>query len=127
MDHSCRFRRRLKGPLRVRRRKLLNLLLRFILRSPAIILVELIHEDRSVFTGCYRTDNQENHSTDPPASDDDGYGMWNTARLQQKALLNVNVQKEIVEKDSHGINNAPGTVNISGVYQWVNKLYVHLG
>jgi len=30
---------------------------------------------------------------------------------------------ELTEKNSHSINNASGTGNISGVYQWVNKVY----
>ncbi|KAF2276155.1 uncharacterized protein EI97DRAFT_467385 [Westerdykella ornata] len=30
---------------------------------------------------------------------------------------------EIVEKNNHGINNTSGTTNVSGVYQWVNKVY----
>lgn len=35
----------------------------------------------------------------------------------------VTVTNETIEKNSHEINNVPGTGHIAGVYQWVNKVY----
>ena len=35
----------------------------------------------------------------------------------------VTVTNETTEKNSHEINNVPGTGHVAGVYQWVNKVY----
>ena len=35
----------------------------------------------------------------------------------------VTVTNETLEKNSHEINNVPGTGHVAGVYQWVNKVY----
>ncbi|QSS62251.1 glycoside hydrolase family protein, putative [Histoplasma capsulatum] len=44
-----------------------------------------------------------------------------TERVLQKTTTTIT--SEVVEKNSHGIDNTAGNVNISGVYQWVNKVY----
>ncbi|KKZ58596.1 hypothetical protein EMCG_05492 [[Emmonsia] crescens] len=44
-----------------------------------------------------------------------------TERVLQKTATTTT--SEVVEKNSHGINNTAGSGNISGVYQWVNKVY----
>lgn len=33
------------------------------------------------------------------------------------------MQGEVVEKDLHSFDNSAGSGNISGVYQWVTKVY----
>ncbi|KAK4108839.1 carbohydrate-binding module family 12 protein [Canariomyces notabilis] len=40
--------------------------------------------------------------------------------LEKRSTTSVN---EIIEENQHGINNANGTGHISGVYQWLNKVY----
>ncbi|EGE77182.2 hypothetical protein BDDG_00119 [Blastomyces dermatitidis ATCC 18188] len=44
-----------------------------------------------------------------------------TERVLQKTTTTTT--SEVVEKNLHGINNSTGNANISGVYQWVNKVY----
>lgn len=42
-------------------------------------------------------------------------------RVLQRASLRVTT--EVIEKDVHELNNVGGSGHISGVYQWVNKVY----
>lgn len=44
-----------------------------------------------------------------------------TERILKKQT--VTTSSEVVEANTHGIDNASGGENISGVYQWVNKIY----
>jgi hypothetical protein len=44
-----------------------------------------------------------------------------TERVLERAQLRVT--NEVVEKNIHELSNTPGTGHISGVYQWVNKVY----
>ncbi len=44
-----------------------------------------------------------------------------TERLLQRASLKVT--NEVIEKNTHGVDNTSGSGHISGVYQWVNKVY----
>lgn len=40
--------------------------------------------------------------------------------LQRETIRTIS---ETVEKNTHALNNTAGTANVSGVYQWVNKVY----
>lgn len=44
-----------------------------------------------------------------------------TERVLQRASLRVT--NEVIEKNLHTLDNTDGPANISGVYQWVNKVY----
>jgi hypothetical protein len=44
-----------------------------------------------------------------------------TERVLQRTSLTVT--NEIIDKDTHTVDNAAGTGHISGVYQWINKVY----
>ncbi len=44
-----------------------------------------------------------------------------TERVLERASLKVT--NEVIEKNTHGIDNTTGGGHISGVYQWVNKVY----
>ncbi|MGZ3742932.1 MAG: hypothetical protein ACXWRA_03650 [Pseudobdellovibrionaceae bacterium] len=44
-----------------------------------------------------------------------------TQRLLQRVTTTLTT--EVIEKDTHGFDNTKGPKNISGVYQWVNKVY----
>ncbi|MEO7427595.1 MAG: hypothetical protein ABI036_20595 [Fibrobacteria bacterium] len=44
-----------------------------------------------------------------------------TERVLQRATLKVT--DEVIEKNNHTLDNTTGAANISGVYQWVNKVY----
>lgn len=41
-----------------------------------------------------------------------------TRKEQIRAII-----REVEEVNEHGIDNSGGTINISGIYQWINKLY----
>jgi hypothetical protein len=44
-----------------------------------------------------------------------------TERVLERSSLRVT--NEVIEKNSHELGNVSGSANISGVYQWVNKVY----
>lgn len=44
-----------------------------------------------------------------------------TERVLERAQLRIT--NEVIEKNVHELNNIPGTGHISGVYQWVSKVY----
>jgi hypothetical protein len=44
-----------------------------------------------------------------------------TERVLERSSLRVT--NEVIEKNSHSLDNEKGTGHISGVYQWVNKVY----
>lgn len=44
-----------------------------------------------------------------------------TERVLERSSLRV--MNEVIEKNTHGIDNTSGPGHISGVYQWVNKVY----
>jgi hypothetical protein len=44
-----------------------------------------------------------------------------TERVLERSSLRVT--NEVIEKNTHELNNVNGTGHISGVYQWVNKVY----
>lgn len=46
-------------------------------------------------------------------------------KISERVLQRVQttLTTETIEKNSHELNNVPGTGHISGVYQWVNKVY----
>jgi len=44
-----------------------------------------------------------------------------TERILERSSLRVT--NEVIEKNTHSLNNVGGTGDISGVYQWVNKVY----
>jgi hypothetical protein len=44
-----------------------------------------------------------------------------TERILERSSLRVT--NEVIEKNTHGIDNVNGPDHISGVYQWVNKVY----
>jgi hypothetical protein len=46
-------------------------------------------------------------------------------KISERILQRVQttLTTETIEKNSHELNNVPGTGHISGVYQWVNKVY----
>ena len=44
-----------------------------------------------------------------------------TERVLERSSLRVT--NEVIEKNTHELNNSNGTRHISGVYQWVNKVY----
>lgn len=44
-----------------------------------------------------------------------------TERILERSSLKV--VNETIEKNNHTLNNVPGTGHISGVYQWVSKVY----
>jgi hypothetical protein len=44
-----------------------------------------------------------------------------TERFLQRSSLRVT--NEVIERNAHTLNNVAGTGHISGVYQWVNKVY----
>lgn len=44
-----------------------------------------------------------------------------TKRVLERSSLRVT--NEVIEKNNHSLNNEGGEGNISGVYQWVNKVY----
>ncbi|GGV51909.1 hypothetical protein GCM10010245_81640 [Streptomyces spectabilis] len=46
-------------------------------------------------------------------------------RISERVLerTSLRVTTEVTEKNSHGLDNRNGLNNISGVYQWVNKVY----
>jgi hypothetical protein len=44
-----------------------------------------------------------------------------TERVLERSSLRVT--NEVIEKNSHALDNVGGTGHISGVYQWVNKVY----
>lgn len=44
-----------------------------------------------------------------------------TERVLERSSLRVT--NEVIEKNSHSLDNTTGTGHISGVYQWVNKVY----
>ncbi|MFD4245824.1 hypothetical protein ACFWP3_30160 [Streptomyces sp. NPDC058525] len=48
-----------------------------------------------------------------------------SSRIAKRILerTSLRVTTEVTEKNSHGLDNREGNSNISGVYQWVNKVY----
>jgi hypothetical protein len=44
-----------------------------------------------------------------------------TERVLERSSLRV--VNEVIEKNTHSIDNFPGAGHISGIYQWVNKIY----
>ncbi|MCF8256749.1 MAG: hypothetical protein K9J06_04310 [Flavobacteriales bacterium] len=75
----------------------------------------------------YGTSNSQTNSTQSASS----YAQEVTSRALNRVTERVRVERtsirieEVVEKNSHGFTNVPtGNGNISGVYTWVDKLYL---
>jgi hypothetical protein len=67
------------------------------------------------------TDQQEDCREVATARDDKDH--CKLATQERFEHCTDSVKSETVEKNTHALNNSTGTANVSGVYQWVNKVY----